>query len=76
MQKSGCGELSSARHQAPTKATPSFPSAGQERQNTRKGFWVHVGTGRDLSAAAVTGKADLTQEKRIISCNTYKIRAG
>lgn len=31
-----------------------------EKKNTRKGFWVRVGTGRDLSAAAVTGKAGLT----------------
>jgi len=56
-----CGRLTLARCQVPTKATLSFPSAGQGRANVTKGSWVEIRTGRDHSPVTVTDKPDLTQ---------------
>ena len=47
----GCGGVTLAGHQAPTKAALSLPSsAGKRRENIMKGSWVEIRTGRDHSA--------------------------
>ena len=56
--------LSPAGRQAPTKAAPSLPSsAGQGREEARKGSWVERRTGRQHSPMTVTGKTDSTRAK-------------
>ena len=46
----GCGGLTLAGCQVPTKAALSLPStAGQGRENIMKGLWVEIRTGRSLS---------------------------
>lgn len=45
--------------QVPTKSALSLPlSAGQEKENVKKGLWVEIKTGRHHSAIAIMGKAD------------------
>jgi len=57
-----CGEMTLFGSQVPTKAALSFPSsAGQGRENTMKGSWVKIRTGRDHSPITATGKTDSTQ---------------
>jgi len=51
--------FSPAGHHVPTKATLSSPySTGWGSENTMKGSWVEIRTGRHLSAPTVMGKTD------------------
>ena len=57
----GCGGLTLAGCQVPTKAALSLhSSAGQGRENITKGSWVEIRTGRDHSLITVMGKTDST----------------
>jgi len=62
----GCGGLTLAGLQVPTKAVLSpHSSTGQRRENIMKGLWVEIRTGRDRSPITAMGKTDLTCGKII-----------
>ena len=65
--KYGCGGLTLAGHEVPTKAALSLSSStGQGTENITKGSWVKIRTGRSLSNYhTITGKTDLTWRKKI-----------
>jgi len=71
--KKGCwlpelrgGGLALAGHHMPTRALLSLStSAAQGRENTTKGSWVEIRTGRDHSPVKITGEADCTWGKSI-----------
>lgn len=49
----------------PTQAAASLPSSdGQGRENTTKGSWTEIQTGRDHSTDAITLKGDSTWENQ------------
>lgn len=58
--KRGCGGLTLAEGQVPTKAALLIlSSAGQERENITKNSWIEIRTGRNHSTITITGTINL-----------------